>query len=161
MNTRKAGLLAFVTIAMLSTIAYAGGKDGRPGPDRHFGGPGFGMPDPGMMIGRMADRLDLDDTQRESVKNIMEAAKPEMKALREQFRANHEALQALDAGDAEVQNIATSNGQLATEGTLLFTRIRGEIHAVLTEEQLAKAAEMKEERKEQRAERGERRKERR
>ena len=157
MNTRKAGLLAFVTVAMLATIAYAGSSEGRHGPDRRFGGPGFGMPDPGMMIGRMAEHLDLDDTQRENVKNIMEAAKPELKALREQFSANHEALQALDAGDPEVQNIALSNGQLATEGTLLFARIRGEIHAVLTDEQLAKAAELKEERKE----RGERRKERR
>ena len=157
MNTRKAGLLAFVTVAMLATIAYASGNDGRPGPGRHGGGPGFGMPDPGMMIGRMAEHLDLDDVQRESMKNIMEAAKPELKALREQFRANHEALQSLDAGDPEVQNIAISNGQLATEGTLLFSRIRGEIHAVLTDEQLAKAAELKEQRKE----RGERRKDRR
>jgi Spy/CpxP family protein refolding chaperone len=157
MNTRKAGLLTFVTVAMLATIAYAGGNDGRPGPGRHGGGPGFGIPDPGMMIGRMAEHLDLDDVQRESVKNIMEAAKPELKALREQFRANREALQALDAGDPEVQNIALSNGQLATEGTLLFSRIRGEIHAVLTDEQLAKAAEFKEQRKE----RGERRKDRR
>ena len=157
MNTRKAGLLAFVTVAMLSTIAYAGSNDGRPGPGRHGGGPGFGMPDPGMMIGRMAERLDLDDAQRESVKNIMEAAKPELQALREQFRANQEALQALDAGDPEIQNIAISNGELATEATLLFSRIRGEFHAVLTDEQLAKAAELKEQRKE----RGERRKDRR
>ena len=157
MNTRKAGLLAFVTVAMLATIAYAGDNDGRPGPGRHGGGPGFGIPDPGMMIGRMAEHLDLDDVQRESVKNIMEAAKPELKALREQFSSNREALQALDAGDPEVQNIAISNGQLATEGTLLFSRIRGEIHAVLTDEQLAKAAELKDQRKE----RGERRKDRR
>ena len=83
MNTRKAGLLAFVTVAMLATIAYAGDNDGRPGPGRHGGGPGFGIPDPGMMIGRMAEHLDLDDVQRESVKNIMEAAKPELEALRE------------------------------------------------------------------------------
>lgn len=157
MKTKKAVLLAFVSVAVLSTIAYAGGSEGRPGPGRHFGGHGFGMPDPGMMIGRMAEHLDLDDVQRESVKNIVDAAKPEMKALREQFSANHEALQALDAGDPEVQNIAISNGQLATEGTLLFARIRGEIHAVLTDEQLAKAAELKEQRKE----RGERPKDRR
>ena len=157
MNTRKAGLLAFVTVAMLATIAYAGGSEGRHGHDRHFGGPSFGIPNPGMIIGRMAEHLDLDDVQRESVKNIIEAAKPELTALREQFHANHEALQSLDAGDPEVQNIAISNGQLATEGTLLFSRIRGEIHAVLTDEQLAKAAELKEERKE----RGERRKDRR
>ena len=90
-----------------------------------------------MISGRMADRLDLDETQRETVKNIMEAAQPEMKALREKLRANHDALQALDVGDPEVQNIAASNGELATEATLLFSRIRGEIHAVLTDEQRA------------------------
>lgn len=161
MNTKKAGLLAFVTIAMISAAAFAADKDGRRGPDRHAGGPGFGMPDPGMMVSKISRHLDLDDTQREAVKNIMDAAKPELKALREQFGANRKALEELDAGSAEVQNIATSNGQLATDATLLFARIRGEIHAVLTEEQLAKAAEMKEERKERREERGERRKERR
>lgn len=161
MNTKKAGLLAFVTVAMLSTIAYAGANDGRPGPGRSGGGPGFGMFDPGMNIGRMAERLDLDEVQRESVKNIMESAKPELKALREQFSANREALEALGAGDPEVQNIAVSNGQLATEATLLLSRIRGEIHAVLTDEQLAKAAELKEEKKARRMERSERRKDRR
>ena len=157
MKTKKAVLLAFVSVAVLSTIAYAGAGEGRPGPGRHFGGHGFGMPDPGMMIGRMAEHLELDDTQRENVQNIVDAAKPEVEALREQFRNNHEALQALDSGDPEIQNIALSNGQLATEGTLLFSRIRGEIHAVLTDEQLAKAAEFKEQRKE----RDERRKDRR
>ena len=40
MNTKKAGLLAFVAVAMLATIAYAGGNDGRPGPGRH----GDGLP---------------------------------------------------------------------------------------------------------------------
>lgn len=161
MNTRKAALLAFVSVAMLSTIAYAGGGEGRHGPGRHFGGPGFGMHDPGMMIGHMAEHLDLDDAQRESVKNIMDAAKPEMKALREKVRANHEALRTLDAGDPEIQNIAIENGELATEGTLLFARVRGEVHAVLTDEQRAKMAEFKEQRMEHRMERGERRKDRR
>lgn len=153
MNTKRAGLLAFVAAAMFATIAYAGGNDGRPGPGRHGDGFGFGMPDPGMMIERMARHLELDDTQRESVKNIMEAAKPEMKTMREQFRANLDALQSLDAGDPEIQNIAISNGELATEGTLLFSRIRGELHAVLTEEQIAKVAELKEQRKERRKDR--------
>jgi Spy/CpxP family protein refolding chaperone len=161
MNKKKAGLLAFVTIAVISITAYAGDNEGRRGPDRHAGGPGFGMPDPGMIIRKLSKHLDLDEVQRESVKNIMQAAKPELKTLREQFRANQEALQTLDAGDPEIQNIAISNGELATEGTLLFARIRGEVHAVLTEEQLAKAAEMREQRKEDRKERGERRKERR
>lgn len=146
MRIHKTALLAVVSIAMLSAAVYAedDGRKGERGP--RGGGPGFGMPGmpgPEMMVGRMAEHLDLDDTQRENVRNIMEAAKPEFKALREKAKANREALEALDAGDAEVQNIAVANGELATEATLLFVRVRGEIDAVLTDEQRAKLAEFK------------------
>ena len=94
-------------------------------------------------MGRIAERLDLDEAQRESVDNIMTAAKPEIKALRERAKANHEALRALGPADPEVQNIAISNGELATEATLLFARVRCEIDAVLTDEQRAELAELK------------------
>lgn len=157
MRVNKTAVLAVVATTLLSAAVYADGQRGRQGPDRGFGGPGFGIPAPMMRIERMAERLDLDDVQRERVENIVTAAKPELKALREQFRANHDALKELDANDAEVQNIAISNGELATEGTLLVMRIRGEIHAVLTEEQLAKLAEGKERRKERFERRQERR----
>ena len=83
------------------------------------------------MVEHIADHLDLDDAQRAQVQNIMEAAKPEFEALREQFRANREALESLATDDpaytAELNDIAASNGRLATEGTLLFTRVRGEV----------------------------------
>ena len=157
MKTKKNVLLAIVSVAVLSTAAYAIAGDERHGGGRHFGGPGFGMPDPGMMIGRMAEHLDLDDVQRESVKNIVSAAQPEFEALREKFQANRAALSTGDLSDAEVQNIAISNGEVATEGTLLFARVRSEINALLTDEQRAQLAEMKENRQE----RGERRKSRR
>ena len=100
------------------------------------------------MLEHMADHLDLDDAQRERVQNILEAAKPEIEALRDQGRANREALNTLDPNDpaysAALNDIAVSNGQLATEGTLLFTRIRTEVDAVLTEEQREKLARSKE-----------------
>jgi len=158
MKRNKLVLLALVSSAVLATGAYADfdGKKGRG--DRQFGGPGFGMPNPNMITGRLAEKLDLDDTQRDSVENIMDAAKPEIKALREQLRANHDALKTLSADDPEVQNIALSNGTLATEGTLLFVRVRGEIDAVLTDEQRAQLAELKERRgKDRRGNRTERR----
>jgi Spy/CpxP family protein refolding chaperone len=160
----RTALLALLTSGLLATSAYAEVDDKKGPRGRHFDGPGFGMPQPGMMIGRMAERLGLDDAQRETVKNIMEAAKPEIKALRERTKANHEALKALAPGDPEVQNIAISNGELATEATLLFARVRGEIDAVLTDEQRAELAELKDRagdrrgnRKEGRGERKERR----
>ena len=144
MKIYTVALLAVISTIALSTNAHA---DFGGGPRGLFGaGPGF--PGPGLMIEHMADHLDLDDTQRESVRNILEAAKPELEALREQARGNREALMALDSGDpaysTELNTIAISNGQLATEGTLLFTRIRTDINAVLTDEQRDKLARGKE-----------------
>jgi hypothetical protein len=56
--------------------------------------------------------------------------------------ANRDALESLDpsdpAYDTTMQNIAISNGELATAPTLLMARVRGEAHAVLTEEQIAR-----------------------
>ncbi len=136
-------LLAIVPLAVFSTAALAE----RGGPAGLFGG-GHGFPGPGLMLEHMADHLDLDDAQRDAVSNILEAAKPEIQALREKARANREALEALDVNDAgystELNNIAISNGELATEGTLLFTRIRTEVHAVLSDEQIAKLERSKE-----------------
>ena len=137
-------LLSLGLMAALSTNVQAGPAGGPPG--LFGGGPGF--PGPGLMLEHMADHLDLDDAQQESVRNILEAARPEIEALRDQVRANREALEALDTSDAaysaELNNIAISNGQLATEGTLLFSRIRTEVSAVLTDEQREKLARGKE-----------------
>jgi len=58
-------------------------------------GPGMGVPDPAMMIEHLADHLDLDDAQRASVESIVAAVRPEAEALRTQFKANREALDAL------------------------------------------------------------------
>ena len=134
-------LLAALSMAAVSTPAEAGRGGG-------LGFPGGGaFHDPDLMVERMADHLDLDDTQRAQVLNIMEAAKPEFEALREQMRANREALASLDAQDpgysAQLNDIAMSNGQLATDGTLLFSRVRSEVNAVLTEEQREKLARSK------------------
>ncbi|MDJ0749016.1 MAG: Spy/CpxP family protein refolding chaperone [Woeseiaceae bacterium] len=140
MRKTTIALLAAVSLAVISSAALAE----RGGPPGMFGG----FPGPGLMLEHMADHLDLDDAQRDAVNNILEAAKPEIEALREKARANREALEALDVNDAaystELNNIAISNGELATEGTLLFTRIRADVHAVLTDEQIAKLERGKE-----------------
>ncbi len=143
MKKQTIALLAAVSLAAFSTAAFAE----RGGPHGGFGG-GPGFMGPGLMLEHMADHLDLDDAQRDAVNNIIEASKPEVQALRVRVRANREALEALDVNDAaysaELNNIAISNGELATEGTLLLTRIRNEVHAVLTDEQIAKLERGKE-----------------
>ncbi len=159
MKSYTIALLALVSVAAFSTNVAAE-PQGRHGA-LFGGGPGFGFGGPGLMLEHVADHLDLDDAQREQVQNILEAARPEMQALREQVRANRDALQALDTSDpaysTELNNIALSNGQLATEGTLLFTRVRTEINAILTDEQREKLARGKERMREAFERRSERR----
>ncbi len=135
MKTLSAVLLAGVLTLAISASALA---DFGGGPRGGFGPGGFGLGGPEMMLEHMADHLDMDDTQRATVRNILEAARPEFQAIREQARANREALRALDAGDPAVNDIAISNGELATQGTLLAHRVRNEVRAVLTDEQIEK-----------------------
>lgn len=133
-----AAVAAMLLFAFTSS-ALAGPGDG---PRAGFGGPGFDFPRAGLMLEHMVDHLDLDDAQRQEIENILEAAKPEFEALREAAIANREALEALDpvtaSYSADLDAIAAENGRLATEGTLLAVRVRGEVHAVLTDEQIAK-----------------------
>ena len=128
-------LMGLLATALPTAGAIAGGGFG--------GGPMPGVPgNLEFMIERMADHLDLTDDQRVSIENILQAARPEIETLRDQAMANREALDSLDpadpAYDTTLQNIAISNGELATAGTLLMVRVRGEARAVLTEEQIAK-----------------------
>ena len=133
-----------VTLAMLTTLALAATAYAEPGGGQH-GQPGASFPGlagPGLKLGRMAKHLELDEAQQQSIENILEAARPEFHALRTDFRANRQALEALDPADPDytsaINAIAAENGRLATEGTLLMSRVRNEVHAVLTAEQREK-----------------------
>ena len=53
---------------------------------------GHGFDRPMMITERMAERLELDETQRQSIQNIIEAAKPEFEALRDRVQAEVEAV---------------------------------------------------------------------
>jgi len=131
------------TILLVGLLATAVPTAGAIAGSGFGGGPMPGVPgNLEFMIERMADHLDLTDDQRVSIENILQSAKPEIETLRDQAMANRDALESLDpsdpAYDTTLQNIAISNGELATAGTLLKARVRGEAHAVLTEEQIAK-----------------------
>ncbi|MGI9271725.1 MAG: Spy/CpxP family protein refolding chaperone [Woeseiaceae bacterium] len=146
MKNRIAAIMLVLMTASLGASVYAETDDRakRDRGDRHgWSGEGFGAP--GAFSEKVADRLGLDETQRQTLENIKLAAEPEMTALRERKKANSEKMKALDPNDpnrsALLNDIAVENGQLATEATLLFDRVRGEISAVLTDEQRAKVAE--------------------
>ncbi len=134
-------LVAVLAVAGTASFAYAGPGFG-PGPMGGF------ARDPELMLEHMTDHLDLTDDQQAAIANIIEANRAEGQAIREQLKANRQAIQALDPADAsyeaELNNIALSNGELATAGTLLAVRVKSEVKAVLTDEQIEKLQRGKE-----------------
>lgn len=136
-------------LMMLTAIGFSAAAKQHPesGSDRdkHHGHermrPGFAG-DPAQMAEMMSRHLDLDDTQSQTISNILMAVKPEADSLRERSRINNETLRGLDVNDgnynATLQNLSAESGELAAERTLLHGRVRGEIHAVLTVEQQQK-----------------------
>lgn len=132
-------------IAVLAAMAVSGngiaGQNDNEGHEQsgEHRGPGRRAGDPTMMIERMADRLQLDESQRQSIANIVSAARPEFAALHDASRENRAAIHALNVDDPDygvaLQNLSVTSGELAAELTLLSGRVRGEIADVLTPEQ--------------------------
>lgn len=104
-----------------------------------------GVPDPERMLRHISRWLSLDETQTQELRNVVIAAKPQLNALREKARANHEAMATLDVNasnyEARVENLATDNGQLATELTFLLAELRRDIYSRLSPDQQQKLAE--------------------
>lgn len=134
--------LSYIFLVAIFALAAAVNVHADPGSPGFGMGPGFGVADPELMIEHMADHLDLDDSQRASIQRTLEAVRPQAEALREKVQSNREALHALETSDpayeTTLNNLALSQGQLATEATLLAARVRSEIGEVLTDEQRAK-----------------------
>ena len=114
--------------------------------DRHHGGRFRGNRDPMRWVERLSRRLDLDETQQQNVTNVLEAAKPQLEALREQVRDTRKALRELDIEDpdyaAKLDNLAAVQGQLATERVVLMGRLRADVGAQLTAEQRAEMSDL-------------------
>ena len=140
-------LVAMLTAIGVSAAAQQAAESGGDR-DRHRGHEGMRPDfsgDPARVVEMMTRHLDLDETQSQTISNILQAVKSEADLLRERSRANREALRALDVNDANynatLQNLAIESGELETEKTVLHGRVRGEIHAVLTAGQQQKIAE--------------------
>jgi Spy/CpxP family protein refolding chaperone len=144
-----AATTAVMMCTAVGTCAFAqdsAGNDGK----HHTRGPGHRMHhdefgDPAHMLERMTRHLDLDDTQSQTIGNILESAKPEINALRERSEATRKAMHELDVNDPDygsnLQRLSTEIGALTSEATLLHGRLRAEVFAELTTEQRERAAQ--------------------
>jgi periplasmic protein CpxP/Spy len=108
--------------------------------DLHRGAGMHGGGDPGRMVEHLSRRLGLDESQRQTLEDAAAALKPEMAAVRERAEANRQAMRELDPDasdfDSKLDELAREKGDIETQQTLLHGRLRSEIHAVLTPEQL-------------------------
>jgi protein CpxP len=119
-----------------------------------FGGHGRGF---GRGHGMMLQALNLTDDQKAKVKAIMETNRTNLKPVFDSLRENHQKLEALTANGAfdegQVSALATEQGNLMAKMTVERARIRSQIAGILTDEQKAKAAQMREQFKQKMQER--------
>ncbi len=146
-------IVAATLAVMMSTVAGTGafaqdsesdeGEHQMRGERHRMRHDGFG--DPARMLERMTRHLDLDDTQSQTIRNIIEASRPEIDALRERAQTARKAMHELDVNDPyygnNLQNLSTQIGALTSEATLLHGRLRADVFAELTPEQRERAAE--------------------
>lgn len=130
-----------------------GGPGGGPGA-MGFGGPGMGHGGYGMdhgrhgfdseaRIDRMAAALELTKEQRDKVRAIVDKSTPKTRELRDKIADNRTQLHALmlqdKPKDADVRKLADEKGKLVAEMIVQRTKVKNEIHAVLTPAQREKA----------------------
>lgn len=128
------------------------GKDGK-----HFRGGKRGHRGGHKGMGMMFRGLDLTDAQKEQMKAIGQANRESTKSLRDQMKANGEQLAQATANgtfnEAQVQAIAQQQGVLHAQMIVAREKVKSQMFAILTPEQKAKAAEMKEQFKQKMQER--------
>ncbi len=146
MKERLLQVVSIGFVVLLVGTVWAESEDGgHRGMHRGHVGMMHGGRDFDRIVEHMSQRLELNDKQELAIRNIVEAAKPEAEALREQAQSNREAMHALDVADADydvqLQELASRNGELVTQLTLLHGRLRAAVSAELTDEQRAKLSE--------------------
>lgn len=162
-NRIKSSLAVGLVVLAVATLAQmAMAQDGqmrRRGPGPGLGGPPHGGPRPmgPMGPGRMGPMgggpmvplgaLDLTESQRGQVKAIMDSHKDEFRAAGEKVGVARQALRGLLEADpidepairAKSVDVAAAEGDAA----ILRAKVRTEIYAILTPEQVQKAKELR------------------
>lgn len=146
MKKRTIAILAIAILAVGAAFVVA-----QKAAHHKFGGHGRGF---GGMdgAGLMLRGLDLTDDQKAKVKEIMDANRTNIKPVFDSLKDNHKKLADLTANgafdEAQVQALAAEQGSLMAKLVVEKERVKSQVFAILTDEQKAKAAQMKEQMKE-------------
>jgi protein CpxP len=151
MSVNKEKLIAgTVSLAVALTLTVVGfarqeGPRGFGGPLP--GGPGRGGPRGGGGLGPLARELNLTDAQKAQVKQITDGFQESTKSLREQlFKSDGGPFDGLKDGafdEASVRAAAQARAAVEVELEVAHARMMSQIYALLTAEQKAKLAEVK------------------
>ncbi|HZS09685.1 MAG TPA: Spy/CpxP family protein refolding chaperone [Blastocatellia bacterium] len=139
-NFTQAGALASVTIGQQGPGGRGpgGGPPGPGGPRGGPGGPEF----------HLFSQLDLTAAQQEQIKSLHEAERTAAQPIHEQLRQIHEELLGATKDgafeEAAVRAIAAREAQASVELTVLHLKTQAAIYNVLTAEQKAKLAQLRE-----------------
>lgn len=147
-SSAKRNTLAGIAMALGVVVATVitslpGSAEARSRGGHHFGGH---HKQDGLLLTRLAFRLDLSDEQKDAIDVLVEAVQPQVDELRNERRAHGEELWSLvqSGGDNEaaIQETAEALGAVATELAVIKTQIRVDVyHKVLTSEQQAQLDE--------------------
>jgi Spy/CpxP family protein refolding chaperone len=98
----------------------------------------------GARMQRMAQALNLTDTQKEQAKAIFQQAKQNAQPLAQQLKQNREALAAaVKANDsAQIHSLAAQQGTLRGQMLAIRSEAMAKLYTTLTPEQKAKADQM-------------------
>lgn len=129
LKVRVSAILALAGILAISQPLFAQGRF-------HDGAGFFGS---SFQTARFARKLHLSDEQRKQFREIINAVRPEADELADAMLANRRALRELRKGtelsESEIQEIADLRGRLVSKMIVLKARVRGQIYALLTDEQ--------------------------
>lgn len=131
------GIIA-ATLLIAGSIFVIAQKAGKMGGHGFGRGPGFGMAFRG---------LDLTNEQKAKVKEIMEASKANIQPLMQQMHDNHAKIARLGVDgkfdQAQVETLANQQGSITSQMIVEKEKVKAQVFAILTDEQKAKAAEMR------------------
>jgi Spy/CpxP family protein refolding chaperone len=146
---RIGAALVFVA-ALTMTVAGVAQQQGGPrgfGGGRHRGGPEQGGPRGGGLLGPLARDLNLTDAQKTQIKTLTDSFEESTKSLREQlFNAGGGPLDGLTDGafdEATVRTAAQARAAIQVELEVARARMMSQVYALLTAEQKAKLAELR------------------
>src|ERR1700749_4773899 len=147
MSMKRTKLAAFALAAVagmaLAAAAFPG-QDGRGGPR---GPHGPGGPHGGNLVEHLSRALDLTDAQKAQVKQIEDALRENTKTLHEQLAKSGDGgpMDGFKDGfdEAAVRSAAQARAAVHVELEVAHARAMSQIYALLTAEQKAKLAELR------------------